>query len=112
MGAVGYHDIILMDLRRCDLVVLSACSTHEGRSILGEGIMGLAWAFKAAGAKAVIATRWQVDDEMAVVFWRKFYENLCNGLSIGKAFHESRQQIIRQEKWNHPFYWGVFQLIV
>lgn len=113
LGAVGYHDIILMDLRECDLVILSACSTHEGKSVLGEGIMGLAWAFKAAGAKAVIATRWQVDDEAAVAFWRKFYESLCNNrLSTGKAFHDARQHIIRQEKWRHPYYWGVFQLIV
>ncbi|MCK4763920.1 MAG: CHAT domain-containing protein [Candidatus Aminicenantes bacterium] len=112
LGAVGYHDIILMDLRGCELVVLSACSTHEGKSILGEGVMGLAWAFKAAGAKAIIATRWQVADEVGVVFWRKFYENLCDRLSIGEAFHDARQHIIRQEKWRHPFYWGVFQLIV
>ncbi|UCH94504.1 MAG: CHAT domain-containing protein [Candidatus Aminicenantes bacterium] len=112
LGAVGYHDIMLMDLRQCDLVVLSACSTHEGKSILGEGIMGLAWAFKAAGARAVIGTRWPVNDESAVEFWKKFYENLFAGLPIGKAFQGARMHIMKQEKWRHPFYWGVFQLIV
>ncbi len=112
LGAVGYFDIMLMDLRRCDLVVLSACSTHEGKSILGEGIMGLAWAFKAAGAKAVIGTRWPVNDEVAAAFWRKFYENVCGGLPIGKAFHGARMHIMKQEEWSHPFFWGVFQLIV
>lgn len=112
LGAVGYYDIMLMDLRQCDLVVLSACSTHEGKSILGEGIMGLAWAFKAAGAKAVIGTRWPVNDAAAVAFWRKFYENICSGRPIGEAFQDARMNIIKQEKWNHPYYWGVFQLIV
>jgi hypothetical protein len=112
LGAVGYFDIMLMDLRQCELVVLSACSTHEGKSIIGEGIMGLAWAFKAAGAKAVIGTRWRVPDETAAAFWKKFYENLCGGFPIGKAFQGARMYIMKQEKWNHPYYWGVFQLIV
>jgi tetratricopeptide (TPR) repeat protein len=112
LGAVGYFDIMLMDLRQCDLVVLSACSTHEGKSIIGEGIMGLAWAFKAAGAKVVIGTRWPVSDAVAVAFWRKFYENVCGGFPIGKAFQGARTHIMKQEKWNHPYYWGVFQLIV
>ena len=112
LGIVGYHDIMLMDLRQCDLVVLSACSTHEGKSILGEGIMGLAWAFKAAGVKAVIGTRWKVNDEVGVEFWGNFYENLTWGMPIGKAFHGARLHIMKQEKWRHPFYWGVFQLIV
>jgi CHAT domain-containing protein len=112
LGAVGYFDIMLMDLRQCDLVVLSACSTHEGRSIIGEGIMGLAWAFKAAGANAVIGTRWPVNDAAAAAFWGKFYENICGGHPIGKAFQGARMHILKQEKWNHPYYWGVFQLIV
>ena len=112
LGAVGYHDIMLMDLRQCDLVVLSACSTHEGEGILGEGIMGLAWAFKAAGAKAVIGTRWPVSDEAAVEFFKKFYRFLFLNVSIGRAFHNTRLNLINQKKFNHPFYWGVFQLIV
>ncbi len=112
LAAVGYHDIMLMDLRKCDLVVLSACSTHEGKSILGEGILGLAWAFKAAGAKAVIGTRWPVNDAAAVAFWEEFYKNLFEGIAIGNAFQEARMHIMKQEKWNHPYYWGVFQLIV
>jgi len=112
LAAVGYHDIMLMDLRKCNLVVLSACSTHEGKNILGEGIMGLAWAFKAAGAKAVIGTRWQVDDTASIEFWRKFYENIFDNRPIGEAFQGARIHIMKQEKWNHPYYWGVFQLIV
>lgn len=112
LGAVGYHDIMIMDLRQCDLVILSACSTHEGEGILGEGIMGLAWAFKAAGAKAVIGTRWRVSDEAAVEFFKKFYRYLFSNVSIGRAFHNARLNLIKQKKFNHPFYWGVFQLIV
>lgn len=112
LGAVGYHDIMLMDLRQCGLVVLSACSTHEGKSIMGEGIMGLAWAFKAAGAGAVIGTRWPMDDGAAVEFWKRFYENLCGELSIADAFRDARRYIMKQEQWSHPYYWGVFQLMV
>jgi CHAT domain-containing protein len=112
LQAIGYHDIMLMDLRQCDLVILSSCSTHEGQGILGEGIKGLAWAFKAAGAKAVIASRWEVRDQAAVAYWETFYKNLCKGLPIVDAFRQARRRLLKHDKWNHPHYWGVFQLIV
>lgn len=112
LKAVGYHDIMLMDLRQCDLVILSACSTHEGQEILGEGIMGLAWAFKAAGAKVVIGSRWRVLHKAAIEFWKIFYENVCKGIPIGAAFQEARRNIIENKQLSHPHFWGVFQVIV
>ncbi len=112
LEAIGYHDIMLMDLRRCDLVILGACSTHEGQGIVGEGIMGLSWAFKAAGAKAVIATRWAVRDDAASEFLKVFYENLCKKTPIARSFLNARRSIMRQDKWSHPRNWSAFQLIV
>jgi len=109
---VGYHDVLLMDLRRCDIISLGVSSTHQGKSIIGEGIMGLAWGFKAARAKAVIGTRRRISDVAAVAFWEKFYENVFSGFPIGKAFQGARMHIKKQEKWSHPYYWAVFQLIV
>lgn len=44
------------------LVVLAACSTVGQAAIRGEGAIGMAWGFLAAGASTVIATLWDVDD--------------------------------------------------
>jgi CHAT domain-containing protein len=44
------------------LVVLAACSTIGQTTIRGEGAIGMAWGFLAAGASTVIATLWDVDD--------------------------------------------------
>ena len=51
-----------------DVVVLSACETGVGRLEGQEGIMNLARAFLAAGAKSVVASLWEVDDRSTTTF--------------------------------------------
>jgi len=46
-----------------DLVVLSCCSTAAGPTRAGEGVRSFANAFLQAGARAVIATLWDIDDD-------------------------------------------------
>lgn len=110
--AVGFFEISLMDLRQTELVVLSACSTHHGKPIQGECVSSIAWAFKAAGAKAVIGTRWPVSDKASSVFWRLFYQALSNGSSIAQALTQARRALIQSTRWRHPKYWASYQLIV
>jgi CHAT domain-containing protein len=46
---------------RAQLVVLSCC--HSGRGeIKAEGVVGMSRAFLAAGARAVVASLWAIDD--------------------------------------------------
>jgi CHAT domain-containing protein len=62
-----------------DLVVLSACETGLGREAGGEGHVGLAQAFLAAGARAVVVSLWKVDDAATAHFMRSFYTHLLPG---------------------------------
>ena len=45
-----------------DLVTFSACRSAGSRAYAGEGLMGFAWAFLHAGARAVVAGLWDVSD--------------------------------------------------
>ncbi|MGH7536669.1 MAG: CHAT domain-containing protein [Gemmatimonadales bacterium] len=53
-----------------DLVVLSACRTAGGVVVDGEGVQGLTAPLLAAGARSVVATSWQVGDQLTVPLGR------------------------------------------
>jgi CHAT domain-containing protein len=59
-----------------DLVVLSACQTALGKQAGGDGLLGFVHAFLHRGARAVVLSRWKVDDTATTLFMVRFYENL------------------------------------
>jgi len=65
-----------IDLRGCELVVLSACETSLGELSRNEGVLGLQRNFHAAGARAVTASLWQVNDAATSVLMEHLYTNL------------------------------------
>jgi CHAT domain-containing protein len=107
-GFLRLHDISQMRLAS-PLVVLSACETARGKSIDGEGTIGLSRAFLAAGASGVISTLWQVDDSATARLVSVFYDNLLRKrLAPATALHAAQQSLRSQPKWSHPFYWTGF----
>ena len=44
------------------MAVLAACETGAGQPSGGEGLLGLAWAFRAAGCPSIVASSWKVDE--------------------------------------------------
>jgi len=76
-GTFGLLDILGLKLST-NLVVLSACETSRGRLLPGEGVLGPAQAFLQAGAGAVIASYWRVDDLSTSAFMQRFYKYLLS----------------------------------
>jgi CHAT domain-containing protein len=70
----------LQDLSNVHLVVLSACETAlGGPNQDGVEISGISFYFLNAGAKAVMASLWLVNDESTSQLMQHFYSNLAKG---------------------------------
>ena len=95
---------------RARLVVLSCC--HSGRGeIKSEGVVGIARAFLAAGARSVLVSLWAVDDEATMLFMRRFYQQLADGTSASLALHRSMKSLRESEQFGAAKYWAPFVLI-
>lgn len=131
-------DIRNWSLGNVDLVVLSACETGIG-GILEDGteILGLGYQFQRAGARATIASLWQVSDGGTQVLMNAFYTALDQGMSKTEALQWAQNALISgnetvlsdqragiviriedgrsaseaRDTLSHPYYWAPFILI-
>ena len=96
---------------RARLVVLSCCHSGRGRVLKGEGVVGIARAFLAAGARSVLVALWAIDDEATMVFMRSFYRLLKEGKTASAAVQQSMKFLRESEQFSEMRYWAPFQLI-
>ena len=96
---------------RARLVVLSCCHSGRGRILKGEGVVGIARAFLAAGARSVLVALWAIDDEATMVFMKRFYQHLKEGKTASAAVHQSMKSLRESEEFSEMWYWAPFQLI-
>lgn len=93
------------------LVTLSACETGLGRDGGGEGLVGLARAFQHAGARAVLATLWEVSDRASADLIARFYQGWAAGRPPQVALAEAQRAALSGGGTAaHPFYWAGFTL--
>lgn len=104
-GPLLLFEAYRLDLRGTDLVVLSACETGV-RPDYGEMALALVGAFLCAGARAVVATLWQVDDSAAAALMERFYAALAAGATPATALRDAQAVISAR----YPLDWPAFQL--
>lgn len=95
-GILTAQEISMLDLRGLDLVVLSACQTGLGDIVSGEGVFGLQRGFKMAGAKTIIMSLWNVNDESTMKMMTSFYHHYLEGMSKEKAFHVAQDELRKE----------------
>ncbi|MEL6900531.1 MAG: tetratricopeptide repeat protein [Cyanobacteria bacterium J06606_4] len=133
------REIRSWNLRQTDLVVLSACETGVGSQDLGSGVevLGLGYQIQQAGAKAAIASLWQVNDNGTQLLMDNFYNAFTAGMPKAAAIQQAQLNLINgeggtlqqdprgglapastqgtlpesQKGTRHPHYWAPFILI-
>jgi len=101
---------ILRDLKlKAELVVLSACSSGQGK-ITGDGVIGLSRSLFAAGVPSVIVSLWSVGDCSTEFLMTEFYRDLQQGMNKAQAL---RQAILTTmaDFSDDPYSWAAFTLI-
>ncbi len=96
------------------MVVLTACETAAGLLQDGEGVASIGRAFISKGVKAVVASRWKVDDAIAPVFIQSFYSSLQQQHSPVTALHEARKHYLHNTTnlaQKNPLLWAGFSYI-
>ena len=94
-GWLNGEDILRLNLQSTNLVVLSACETGVGETMVGEGDMSIARTFLKAGAHHVIAALWEVPDSHTALFFKQFYHHLLvEKKEIQVAFRDTRLALL------------------
>jgi CHAT domain-containing protein len=90
------------------LVVMSACDTGRG-AIVGDGVIGLARSWIAAGVPSVVASLWAVPDEATRELMLAFHRHLRQRPNIAWALRQA--MLHTRQRHPDPMSWAAFVLI-
>ena len=98
---------------RAKLVVLSCCHRAKGKIMRAEGVVGIARAFIASGARSVLVSLWAVDDKATKQFMIRFYGHLKRDkMSASEALHQTMKWMRESETKRYTVReWAPFVLI-
>lgn len=111
-GFLTLPEVYGLDLKGCELAILSACQTNLGPEQRGEGTWTLSRGFLVAGARRVVASNWLVDDEAEASLMSVFCTRVARGEKDGRtidharAMQDARRWVRGQEKWKSPYFWA------
>jgi CHAT domain-containing protein len=99
------------------LVVLSGCSSNQGKAVPSAGLLGLSRAWLLAGADSVIASSWPTPDD-AGRFFAIFYSHLHAATSGTLSARAALALAQTQAELKHgrgytslPSYWAAYSII-
>jgi CHAT domain-containing protein len=96
---------------RSDVTVLSACETGLGKTISGEGVMGLPFALLVAGSVNTVLSLWPVADEATAEFMQRYFAKLKAGQTPAQALTNTKREFAKDARFGNPVYWAPFVLV-
>lgn len=110
-GYLRAHEVFNLSLG-AELVVLSGCRTGLGKEVKGEGLYGMTRGFMYAGAKRVVVSLWDVQDQATARLMSDFYRELIGPKRAAPpaALRAAQIAIWRDGRWQAPYYWAGFVL--
>ena len=113
--AGGHNKLLARDVTdipiHASLVTISACRSAGTRAYAGEGLMGFAWAFLNAGARAVVAGLWDVSDSSTGQLMDRLYAGIAAGEEPAAALRNAKLALLNgPPNFRKPFYWAPFQV--
>ncbi len=125
-GYLGAEEIALWHLRKPAIVVLSGCASgrteaqgpvfttfglpSDPQTLPDSGLVGLARAWLAAGARAVVASHWSTPDDTGELF-RSFYGHLHanGGADVATALARAQIDMLESKTWRSaPGHWAAY----
>ncbi len=106
---VSAAEVAAMNLRYCDLAVLSACETGLG-GLGTDGVFGLQRGFKNAGVRTLLMSLKKVHDSATADLMSLFYANLMRGQTKREALVNAQKKL-RTSGYEEPEYWASFILL-
>jgi CHAT domain-containing protein len=112
-GELDTADIARLRLKRAPLVILAACGTIRGDANHVEGMPSVARAFIAAGARGVIGTLWEIDDDIASRVFRDLHQRLRAGSAPASALRDAQLALLRSNdsRLQHPGSWAPIEIL-
>jgi CHAT domain-containing protein len=109
-GLLEVREIVELNLDT-ELTVLSACDSGRSSGISGRGVMGLSWAFLAAGCPTTAVSLWSAQSAAASTMMIDFHRQLAKGLSRPAALRAAQLRLRRDPRYRHMFYWASFVIV-
>ncbi len=110
------REVLNMNLHP-DLVVLSACETGRGRVSLGEGLVGMSWAFLLAGAPTTVVSQWRIDSVSTTQLMIAMHSSLKQVFALphpvgrARSLQQAALTLMQTPQYRHPFYWAGFVMV-
>ncbi len=98
------------------LVVLSGCSSSQGKAVPSAGLLGISRAWLLAGAEAVIASSWPTPDDSGrffSIFYSRLHAATSGTLSQRAALALAQTQLELQRGGGYtsaPSYWAAYSI--
>lgn len=106
-GLLEAREVVDLDLD-ANLAVLSACDTARGKVGAGEGVIGIAWAFFAAGCPTTVVSQWKAESRATSRLMVELHRRLTAGDTTAEALRVAQRKLRASREWSHPFYWAPF----